>query len=707
MTRRTATPMDLIASHKIPAVPHVLLKLVQACHQPNVGFDELASILRKDAALSAKIIAAANASVFAQWRGVEDLHRLLVVLGINNVKSIAVTTAVQQFFNRFSRDGGRGMGFLWRRSLTCAYVAKALAKLTSFEAPEEAYTAGLLHRLGQLVLISNYEEVYLPILLNATYDRVLNDLEMEKFGITYQEIGATLLGRWDPNSFMADAIRYQGEPAKQVQDTPRLVRLVNLAHKLSSHHADPEQLLEEADLLFGLEQGVIEEIIEESREQVIKAAVGLGITLDKNDDASALFEADSEEIRLALAKEVQNLALINGVGRQIMASDGLEDLLKSIMHNLHLLFSSDTSAVFMPGSDNKSLILTATSGLQDERLFEIAIPLLPERSLVTDSLLLQEVMLSEEPTPGATASVLDIQLSRMLKADGLLCIPLIHGDTKIGVLAAGISQAQSTALNQSKTLMGYFGGVIAQALHRQNQAKEQRVEQLEETRVQINLETRKLAHEVNNPLGVLKNYLHVLSGKLGEDDSVQDQLQVLKDEVERIGNIVLRMRDIPEPLELEPGKVDINKLIQELFQVFKIAHFAPHKIEGLHRLDSKIPQLLTDRNHLKQILVNLIKNAIEAMPDGGELTVTTRDRVIVNGVSNIELCILDNGPGIPANILQELFKPMETTKGPGHSGLGLAIVNNLVASLDGSISCSNREGSGTEFRILLPRREAN
>ena len=179
---------------------------------------------------------------------------------------------------------------------------------------------------------------------------------------------------------------------------------------------------------------------------------------------------------------------------------------------------------------------------------------------------------------------------------------------------------------------------------------------------------------------------------------------MLKEEIDRVGNIVLRMKDAGAPEELSQDTVDINGLINDLVGIFRVSHFSTHGIRESLNLDQSIPPLVSDRNRLKQVLTNLIKNAVEALPKGGIISITTRDRVNLGGSQFVELRVKDDGPGIPEKILDKIFTPVESTKGPGNSGLGLTIVNNLIADLKGTISCGNPREGGAEFVIMLPRK---
>ena len=148
----------------------------------------------------------------------------------------------------------------------------------------------------------------------------------------------------------------------------------------------------------------------------------------------------------------------------------------------------------------------------------------------------------------------------------------------------------------------------------------------------------------------------------------------------------------------------MNALIQDLLSIFRVSLFSTRAIQDELNLDDSVPLLLSNRNSLKQILTNLIKNAAEAMPEGGSIRIGTCGKVNVNGKVFIELIVADNGPGMPGHVIQGLFSPVASTKGKEHSGLGLTIVKKLVTDLGGTISCSSIQNKGTEFRILLPQK---
>jgi len=687
---------------QLPSIPRVLLKLIEASHKVDVSFKELAGVIQQDPALSAKVIAIANSPFYAQWNDVRDFNRLLVVLGLNTIKTIAITSAVHQFFSQFDTQLGKWMGTFWNRSLTCAYAARALAGLTSYDPADEAYLAGLLHKIGQLVLLKKNPADYQDILLKTALVSEMDARERELFGATSTEVGAYLIRKWDPDSFLSDAVLYQHEPADAVLDTPRLVKLINFAHKLSETREPLDSLCAEAELLFGLSQPVIEDMLEGVRSDVRRAAESLGIQFQPEADGS--FDADTDEDRLELAKKVRDFALLNGANQHLNDSEQLDRALVAILQDLKILFGFSRTLVFLSDPDGMHLQAVTGSSSHFGQIEEFRIPVKPGRSLVTESLISRSTLSTLDKSSTPMASVLDSQLSMYLDTEGIFCLPLCHPEQDGGVIVAGLDTAEYQTLDRHRDLLLMFAGTAATTVYKCRALMDDRQHILDEERERRHREASRLAHEANNPLAVIKNYLQVLSMRLGDDKAVQDQVAILSEEIERVANIVLRMRDATDTGEKLEGTVDVNQLIRDLVGIFRVSHFATRDIKDILTLDDKLPPIATNRNSLKQILTNLIKNALESLPKNGVVSISTGDQVNVNGRQFVELVIADDGPGIPEEVMENIFNPVTSSKGREHAGLGLTIVRNLVSGLNGTISCRNKPKGGAEFVILLPRK---
>jgi signal transduction histidine kinase len=217
-----------------------------------------------------------------------------------------------------------------------------------------------------------------------------------------------------------------------------------------------------------------------------------------------------------------------------------------------------------------------------------------------------------------------------------------------------------------------------------------------------------MAHEINNPLAIMKNYVGLLRMKLNEGHPAQDDLRVISDEIDRVARMIRdfahRDSDI-SVAELPPTKehrIEIASLVADLLRLASPTLLAPRGIGAVSRIDPSLPTLELDADALKQALLNLVKNAAEAMGHGGTLTLMARP-INLDGDSWVELTVSDTGPGLPKEVQARLFQPVASAKGGDHQGLGLSIVKSLITQLRGIVTVETT-GAGTRFRILLPAR---
>ena len=376
-------------------------------------------------------------------------------------------------------------------------------------------------------------------------------------------------------------------------------------------------------------------------------------------------------------------------------------LLQALKQNISILFGINNCTLFLydAGDDILQAVATAES---DPHLLDVKIPLEPGRSIVTDALLAMDTLNTFEKDAD-DLPILDRQLIGLNDLEGLLCMPLIVHNAAIGSLVLGIDRAQLPALQKQHSLLRRFTNEIASTISSSlaEFRDEEDVDASDPDQI-LKTRAREVIHEVRNPLSIINNYLEILGVKLEGDDPAQQDLDTIRGEIHRI-NAILENLSQPGPAETsEILPVDVNALIADLSHMFQTSLFAAHDIEISLNLDESMPPMLTSEDAIKQIYTNLVKNAVEALPAEGLVMVYTQDQVNVDGKAHFEICVADDGPGIPAEILPDLFSPVQTTKGEGHAGLGLTIVKNLVNELHGSISCRSSD-KGTSFHILLPR----
>ncbi len=720
---------------KLPSIPHALLKLLEIIPNPDVDFSQISQIIQSDPALTTRIMSVANSGAYYQWNEDKDFHHLVVALGLKQIKTITINSAVQQFFSRFNLDDKGFLTSFWKSSLNAASIAGNLAQLTGYSNKDEAYIAGLLHKMGELVCLSYSFEEYVKRLneLQASdYTGTLTELdqqytamEQELTGFSIPEIGAWIIQQFDQKTLLSDAILYQREPSENLAGTPHLIKIINITHKLAEPFKNRDMVFNEVMDVFDLNHAVLEELLEKSQAEVQKAAKSMKININSPAD----LQSDNENIQIKLAENVRTIALSSSL-QEIESFHSEIERIERVILNLNVLFGLSKTIFLKYDAQSDSLNGLHGTNIDNKLLAEYRIPLTATQTLPVQALLKRIPLFSNTDTNNnktdeLSLPVLDRQLQKLLNSEQILCIPLMESlynqntvqQEKFGVLVTGISTSRLPSLKREQGLLHEFSRSTSEVISRDNEIAQRIESTLEQEHSQQSLTIRKLVHEANNPLGVIRNYLQILSHKLEDssDEKLQGQLEILMEEVERVGNIMLKIKEVPEYTSTDNNQVDINQLISRLISIFEDSLFLKTGVKAELNLDESIPAIDSNPNSIKQILTNLLKNAVEAMPEGGEIQVITRDLVNYNGNQFIELRIMDNGPGIPEAIMKNLFNPVQSTKSTEHSGLGLSIIKNLVNDLGGTIQGSNRytgkplsgtwqeNKTGAEFVILLPR----
>jgi len=285
----------------------------------------------------------------------------------------------------------------------------------------------------------------------------------------------------------------------------------------------------------------------------------------------------------------------------------------------------------------------------------------------------------------------------VLQAQGGMRSVVLH-DVKVGWggQPRGVANVQATRLSDGEVLLMLHPRSIADKMDRslshRNAARS------------VAGMAAMLAHEIRNPLAGISGAAQLLSSTLSVED--RELTKVVEDEAKRIGDLVNRVEAFGEMGPGAVSPVNIHDIIDRAKRA-AAAGFAAH-VRFNEVFDPSIPPTAGNADQLMQVLLNLLKNAAEAMPGGGIVTLKTAYRPGVKlslpGKRSqslpIEISIKDNGPGISASILDDVFEPFVSSKASG-TGLGLSLVSKIIADHGGVIDCKS-DANGTEFRLLLP-----
>ena len=285
-------------------------------------------------------------------------------------------------------------------------------------------------------------------------------------------------------------------------------------------------------------------------------------------------------------------------------------------------------------------------------------------------------------------------------------VPLIHQTRLAGLFLLADKISQSAFTPDDIEFLSALGNQISVAIEnaRLYEAEKNAMQQLRAAQEKLVQTERlaalgemsaKIAHEVNNPLGIIKNYLHLLQRVTGEGDQTREYTDIVKDEIDRIADIVAQLREFQRPATMEMGPVNVRDVAEQTLRLTeRQLQSANISVRREYNGDRFIVRGRADS--LKQVFLNLIINARSAMEAGGTLTLDMKavgEELLVR--------VVDTGQGIPANVVPRIFEPFFTTKGEKGTGLGLSVCHGIIKAHRGSIEYKDDQSGGC-FEIRLP-----
>ncbi|KEF31042.1 Nitrogen regulation protein NR(II) [Marinobacter nitratireducens] len=650
--------MHMAPDIQLPSLPEVTLRALEACHQEE-SYRTISDIVSADTALVARILALANSALYGPISRIKSVDQALLRLGTRRFHTLVLTAALRQLLFELGGDEWQQLRDFWRHSLTTALTARALATLTRYPEPDEAFMLGMLHNIGELIALKT------------------PDPEARQHYFNHQsDIAADLVASWGLGPIAADAMRYQQALPNELKDASHLVKLISLSTRLALSDAAG---IAAAATIFGLNEELTREINRRISHEVTGMAESLGIPLeDDYDGETATRQLKQIILRQAMANQALGLNEFHGP---------IDDALAETVNSLTLI--TGLPALCFGRSEDNLVLLSSTIG--DIPSFSLSAK--PGGSVLTEAFNTKKPARLGDRNP----TVLDRQLLALLHSPSLLAVPVVTDDECPGVFALG---TDSEGLDVTEEMASIFTRELALTLNRYslkgsgNQPDSDLDNQLAREAM------RKQVHEVSNPLTIIRQYIYQLRSRL-DDASVREELDVIRDELDRAGNLLLQMsHSTSGSADGEP--TDLNEEMNNLSRILEDSLFTEGKYE-FNVIPCAQPTLVqASASPIRQIVINLVRNAVESLPEsGGKVELRTSAPVWQNNRNWVELEITDTGPGIPKDVRESLFAPIKTVKGEGHSGLGLSIVKQLIDDMEGIIACRTGQ-EGTTFRILLP-----
>lgn len=386
---------------------------------------------------------------------------------------------------------------------------------------------------------------------------------------------------------------------------------------------------------------------------------------------------------------------VTHVSLYLLADDGLG--FRRIGHR------GPAPAPFLDAATARGLVSATASGQKavlienvERRLFELRSELPASR---------EEPGSAEGPAAEEAARLSEIGAAMAAMRAGV-CVPLIGGEGVVGFLN----------LHDDRVPEAFGSDEIALML----EVAEQAAVTVENSRLYERMKERDrlaalgemaagLAHEIRNPLSSIKGAAQFLDPTSLEGEE-GEFLTVIVDEVERLNQVVTQFLEYARPIRSSFVAVDLNDILTRTLKLLS-GHELPAHIEIKTDFEPDLPVVFCDADQLKQVFINLVLNAVQAMPQGGTLSLMTRtprantwrlsDDAPRRVADQVELRFSDSGEGIPDQVRDRLFIPFFTTKQKG-TGLGLAICHRIVKNHGGTIEVESRAGQGTTFVLRLP-----
>lgn len=433
-----------------------------------------------------------------------------------------------------------------------------------------------------------------------------------------------------------------------------------------------------------------------ARERSQKAVELLGSAIDFKVDA--LTESNRQ-----LKRKIFDLYTIFEISRNFNSVLNYETLVDSfILTSLGQVVSSTAALYLLPEESGDKVVLVKSKGLTHEE-----VPGEIERNgrladyLVAMSKPVTVAELAEHFTPIGDGRPLEFF------SHGL-AIPLIIKSQLKGILLLGGKVSGAEFANDDVEFLSILANqfVVAVDNARLYESEKLALEELKDAQKQLVLRERqaaigelsaKIAHEVNNPLGIIFNYLHLCDRALNDPEKSREYLEVVHQELSRIAGIVRQLLDFHRPIKAEKAPIRVDVIIDEVLGLVE-RHLAEKKIVLVRKFTESVPMIDGSPEQLKQVFLNLVINARDFMPEGGQLTLEIKDLG-----KAVEIVFADTGPGIPEAALPRLFEPFFTTREDNTgTGLGLAVCYGIVSEHGGQIDAGNAPEGGARFVITLP-----
>jgi signal transduction histidine kinase len=255
-------------------------------------------------------------------------------------------------------------------------------------------------------------------------------------------------------------------------------------------------------------------------------------------------------------------------------------------------------------------------------------------------------------------------------------------------------------MRYSATGLGDSGDILIRVEDLVDADSEEEVFRNTERLISLGELSARVAHEIRNPLTGVRTTVQFVASKLRAGDSRRDDLQDVLKELDRIEQIITDLLLFARPQAGRPGPTDLREIAEKVLDNLA-RRLKDASIEVERDLDEDLPEVTVDPDMAQQVVLNLVINAIQAMPEGGTLKVVAGLRRTRYKKAYVDVVVVDSGPGIPDEVKEKIFDPFFTTRSMG-TGLGLSISLQIAREHGGNLTARNLAQGGAAFKLSLP-----
>ncbi len=691
----------------LPCLPQVLVKLNRLCNSDAPSLEHLTRLVTMDPTLALKFLRLETV-IDPSKSAYEIIEGAVARQGPGGIKNVALYGLSNPLSNPLLWKTDASFNAFWHHSLHCAVLARTLSQRLLPESADDAYIAGLIHDIGKLLLWANFKKDYEPLFKKSIRADSALPAENDSIGTNHCEAGWNFVRSLKIHPFIADSILYHHFPAKEVAKAFPLVKIIYAANTLCYQKESARFLELMAALELDLDSDQLDRIVDETNLQVDGLLKDVELTVDSLLESPVPPKGERESSLYSIFGEFRELSVRHLTLESPADGSDQADMQGQLIRSLKMLFDIDT-AFFFAYDRERNLLVGKPSSVDsaDAHIGQVRLPVVPEGSLPARALTQQKIFDSFGYLSNDLVSIADEQVIHLLDTEGMLCLPLFSRQKWIGVICAGIAEPQFPLLWEQLKLLTLFAEQAATLLERalppdiqpkHPDSSEEVIDTVGDDAI------RRVIHEVNNPLSIVKNYLNVLSSKIGENSGVNDEITLIREEIRRIPGIIAQLSKSQYKDDADDDPVDINSIIHDLSKLLTRSVFENAKINLTFSPEPRLPVIRGKKSNLIQVFINLLKNSVEAMPAGGNIYITTAFEKNNTGKDSgrIVVVIRDDGPGMPDKVLSRLFIPGTSSKGPEHFGLGLSISKDIITRHKGRMHCESHKDKGTTFRITLP-----